>query len=156
MSGAGQLTAIVALTSIPGALFWGPISDKLGRKYLSLGLLIGAGISIGSISMASSTTQVSIALGLYGLLSALAWNPVLVAWAGDLAVVRGDGSGAAMGLLNAFAVGSSFIGPALTGLISDVTGSLESGFYMGSVSLFVGAFLVMFVHDTQNAPRGRK
>ncbi len=156
LSGAGQLTAIVALASIPGALFWGPISDKLGRKYLSLGLLIGAGISIGSISMASSTTQVSIALGLYGLLSALAWNPVLVAWAGDLAVVRGDGSGAAMGLLNAFAVGSSFIGPALTGLISDVTGSLESGFYMGSVSLFIGAFLVMFVHDTKNATRERK
>jgi len=156
LSGAGQLTAIVALASIPGALFWGPISDKIGRKYLSLGLLIGAGISIASISMASSTTQVSIALGLYGLLSALAWNPVLVAWAGDLAVLRGDGSGAAMGLLNAFAVGSSFIGPALTGLISDLTGSLESGFYMGSISLFIGASLVMFVRDTKNVPKGRK
>ena len=156
LSEAGQLTAILALASIPGALFWGPISDKLGRKYLSLGLLIGAGVSIVSISMASSTIQVSIALGLYGLLSALAWNPVLVAWAGDLAVLRGDGSGAAIGLLNAFAVGSSFIGPALTGLISDLTGSLESGFYMGSVSLFLGALLVMFVQDTKNIPKERK
>jgi MFS family permease len=149
LSGAGQLTAIVALASVPGALLWGPISDKLGRKYLSAALLIGAGIAIGSISMASSTMQVSAALGFYGSLSALAWNPVLVAWAGDLATLKGDGSGAAMGLLNAFAVGSSFIGPTLTGMISDLTGSLESGFYMGSISLFVGAILVMFVRETK-------
>lgn len=149
LSGAGQLTAIVALASVPGALLWGPISDKLGRKYLSFCLLIGAGVAIASISMAASTTQVSAALGFYGLLSALAWNPVLVAWAGDLAALKGDGSGAAMGLLNAFAVGSSFVGPTLTGVISDMTGSLESGFYMGSVSLFVGAILVTFVRETK-------
>ena len=149
LSGAGQLTAIVAVASVPGALLWGPISDKLGRKYLSFCLLIGAGVAIGSISMASSTTQVIAALGFYGSLSALAWNPVLVAWAGDLASLKGDGSGAAMGLLNAFAVGSSFVGPALTGMISDLTGSLESGFYMGSISLFIGAILVMFVKETK-------
>lgn len=148
LSSAGQITAIVALTSIPGALIWGPISDKIGRKKLSIVLLIGASVAITFIAGSTSNLQVSIALAIYGLLSALAWNPVLVAWAGDLASQRGEGAGSAMGLLNAFAVGSSFIGPALTGLISDLTGSLASGFYMGAVSLLIGAILVCFVRET--------
>lgn len=149
LASAGQLTAVVALTSIPGALFWGRLSDRLGRKKISVGLLLGGALTIFGVGYLSSGTALFFVLAGYGLVSALAWNPVLVAWAGDLAALRGDGIGTVIGILNAFAVGSSFVGPAVTGIISDITGSLASGFYVGAASLLLGALLTLMIKDTR-------
>lgn len=143
---AGQFTSVLAVAAIPGALAWGPLSDRIGRKWISVGMLLVGSGAITMIGLASSSAVLLGALAVYGLVSSLAWNPVLVAWAGDLVQTR-QGLGTAIGLLNAFAVGSSFAGPVITGLISDLTNSLSRGFYVGAASLFVAAVLCMFVKE---------
>ncbi len=143
---AGQFTAVLAVASIPGALFWGPLSDRFGRKWISVGMLFMGSGAIAVVGIASSPAVLFIALAGYGLVSSLAWNPVMVAWAGDLVRSR-TGLGTAIGLLNACAVGSSFVGPVITGAISDLTNSLTRGFYVGAAALFVGAVLCMFVEE---------
>ena len=124
----------------------GRLSDRIGRKWISVGMLLVGSGAITMIGIASSSAVLLGALAVYGLVSSLAWNPVLVAWAGDLVQTR-QGLGTAIGLLNAFAVGSSFVGPVITGLISDLTNSLSNGFYIGAASLFVAAVLCMFVKE---------
>ena len=143
---AGQFTAVLAVAAIPGALFWGPLSDRFGRKWISVGMLLAGSGAIAVIGLASSSAVLLIALAAYGVVSSLAWNPVLVSWAGDLVRSRG-GLGTAIGLLNAFAVGSSFVGPVITGAISDLTNSLTRGFYVGAAALFLGAVLCTFIED---------
>ncbi len=143
---AGRFTSVLAVAAIPGALAWGPLSDRIGRKWISVGMLLVGSGAITMIGLASSSAVLLAALAVYGLVSSLAWNPILVAWAGDLVQTR-QGLGTAIGLLNAFAVGSSFVGPVITGVISDLTNSLSRGFYVGAASLFLAAVLCMFVKE---------
>ena len=147
---AGQFTAVLAVAAIPGVLVWGPLSDRLRRKWISVGMLLVGSGAIATVGLASSSAVLLATLAVYGLVSSLAWNPVLVAWAEDLIRTRG-GSGTPIGLLNAAAFGSGIVGPVVTGAISDLTHSLATGFYVAAAALVVAAILCMFVKDGRRA-----
>jgi MFS family permease len=151
---AGQFTAVLAIASIPGALVWGPLSDRVGRKWISVGMLFVGSGAIAMVGLVTSSPLLLATLAVYGLVSSLAWNPVLVAWAGDLVQTR-HGLGTAIGILNFFAVGSSFAGPVITGAISDLTNSIATGFYVGAAALFVAAILCIFVRDERQTEPAR-
>ena len=85
-----------------------------------------------------------IALIMYGFLGKLAVEPIIISWLGENAPKIGIGT--TLGVFNFFGMMSSVIAPALTGKISDTTGSKVMGFYIAVVILLIGTILFMLVN----------
>ena len=81
---------------------------------------------------------------MYGFLGKLAVEPIIISWLGENAPkIR---IGTTLGVFNFFGMMSSVIAPALTGKISDTTGSKVMGFYIAVVILLIGTILFMLVN----------
>lgn len=92
----------------------------------------------------SNATLLLIALIMYGFLGKLAVEPIIISWLGENAPKIGIGT--TLGVFNFFGMMSSVIAPALTGKISDTTGSKVMGFYIAVVILLIGTILFMLVN----------
>lgn len=141
----GYVSALVAVTAVPGALLFTRIIDKNSnmRLRLILFLLVAASLTIGLTVYAPNPSVLYVALILYGLLGKLAIDPVLITYVSDS--VSGDKVARALTLFNFFGMSSSVIAPALTGYIGDVTGSQVIGFYIATILLALAAVLFLFV-----------
>lgn len=141
----GYVSALVAVTAVPGALLFTRIIDKNSnmRLRLILLLLVAASVTIGLTVYAPNPSVLYVALILYGLLGKLAIDPVLITYVSDS--VSGDKVARALTLFNFFGMSSSVIAPALTGYIGDVTGSQVIGFYIATILLALAAVLFLFV-----------
>jgi len=84
------------------------------------------------------------ALILYGFLGKLAVEPIIISWLGENAPAVGVGT--TLGVFNFFGMMSSIIAPALTGSISDATGSKVLGFYIAIILLAVGTILFLLAN----------
>ena len=136
---AGLFTSVVAGASLLGALTWGRLSDRLGRKGLTIGMLSGSAVMMSVAAVVDSTPAIFGAFAAYGFLCALAWNPIIVSWAGDHTFASGRvGMGTVMGVMNTVGISSAFIAPVVSGWISDTTDSLEMAFFLGSAVQLVG------------------
>jgi MFS family permease len=133
----------------PAAIVAGRISDRIGRKPLSLILLPLAALSIVGIVIARSPWALIAVLILYGLVGKLTWDPIATSWVGDRSSIRNpEGMGTAMGQLNFSGMLSAVIAPTVSGWITDTTGSLDSALYLAAALLLVGALLVTLPEET--------
>jgi MFS family permease len=136
---AGLYVSVLGGTSLLGALIWGQLSDRLGRKPLTLAMLGLSAALVTMIARAGSPGMVLVFLGAFGLFGALAWNPVFVAWVGDHTAASGRvGMGTVMGVMNTVGISSAFVAPVVSGWISDVSGSLSWAFYLGAFTQLGG------------------
>ncbi|MDV1092959.1 MFS transporter [Raoultella ornithinolytica] len=142
----GFITSLVAWISIPSALLFSSLSDRLGkRKPLILVLVPVAILSMLSIIWMPNMTGVIVALCVYGLVGKLALDPVLVALVADS--VDENNYSSAFGLFNFIGMSSSILAPVIAGAARDMTGSLASSFYVSAALLVVGLVGMLFLKE---------
>lgn len=142
----GFITSLVAWISIPGALLFSSLSDRLGkRKPLILVLVPVAILSMLSIIWMPNMTGVIVALCVYGLVGKLALDPVLVALVANS--VDENSYSSAFGLFNFIGMSSSILAPVIAGAARDMTGSLASSFYVSAALLVVGLVGMLFLKE---------
>ena len=135
----GLIVSMIAVTAVPGALFFAGLSDKKreNKAQIILFLEIAAFILIAVSMFAPDTTSLAVVLLLYGFLGKMAVDPVLISYVSDQADKKSMAT--TLGTFNFFGMASSVVAPALTGYIIDKTGSGEWGFYLGAILLLLGA-----------------
>lgn len=147
----GLSSSLVSFASIPGALFFSKLADKYLNqkvKFIVVLNILAAGMLLLTVR-ATTSGWLLVALILYGFLGKLAVEPIMIAWLGENAPKVGIGT--TLGVFNFFGMMSSIIAPALTGRISDATGSKVLGFYIAVILLVGGTLLFMFsaIRDKQ-------
>lgn len=152
-SSVGYVAALVAVTAIPGALFFSKYIDKHNEQRLKLilFLLLAAALTISLTVFSPNPTVLYIALVLYGLLGKLAIDPVLITFVSDS--VSQNRLAKALGTFNFFGMASSVVAPWLTGYIGDVTGSKVIAFYIAAILLLSAAFIfyiVVYLKERKN------
>lgn len=134
----GFSSSLVSFASIPGALFFSKLADKYMNKkvkFIVILEILAAGMLVLTVQ-SSSSTLLLVGLILYGFLGKLAVEPIIISWLGENAPKVGLGT--TLGVFNFFGMMSSVIAPALTGSISDITGSKIIAFYVAVILLLVG------------------
>lgn len=142
----GFSASLVAFASIPGALFFSKLVDRFMNqkiKFIVVLELLAAAMLLATVQ-ATNPTFLLIALVLYGFLGKLAVEPIIISWLGENAPRVGIGT--TLGVFNFFGMMSSIIAPALTGSISDATGSKIMGFYIAIILLVVGTVLFLLAN----------
>ncbi len=156
VSRAGLYTALVAVCSFAGALTWGRLSDRFGRKPLTLLMFAMAGAMASLVTSVQSTPLLLVILGVYGFFGTLAWNPVLVAWVGDHTFASGRvGMGTVMGVMNAIGIASAFVAPVVSGWTRDMGGSLAWAFYLAALAYLVAMLGALGTREALGKPAPR-
>lgn len=143
----GFSASLVSFAAIPGALAFSRLADKyMDHKVRFIVILeLLAAIMLLLTVQATNATFLLIALVMYGFLGKLAVEPIIISWLGDHAPKVGIGT--TLGVFNFFGMMSSIVAPALTGGISDMTGSKVMGFYVSVALLIIGAILFMLANN---------
>lgn len=145
-SDTGFVSSLVAWTSIPAALLYGYISDKIGkRRPVVLCLLPLAACSILLMLLTKSHALMITALVCYGFFGKLATDPLTIALVADN-TPRNQLS-TAFGIFNFVGMSSAIIAPYVTGLLRDITGSWNSGFYVAVGLLILGIVAVLCIKE---------
>lgn len=142
----GFSSSLVAFASIPGALFFSKLADRFLHqkiKFIVVLELLAAAMLLMTVQ-ATTQTFLLVALIMYGFLGKLAVEPIIISWLGENAPSVGIGT--TLGVFNFFGMMSSIIAPALTGNISDATGSKVLGFYIAIILLVVGTILFLLAN----------
>lgn len=84
----------------------------------------------------------------YGIFGKISTNPVLVAVVADNAPKHALST--AFGLYNFIGMCGSILAPYITGFLTDVTGSLNAGFYFAGFLLVIGTISVLFIKEDKN------
>ncbi len=138
----GLATGIFAAVAIPSSLIVGKYTDRVGRRKVALAILPLASLAILLMALTSNLLLFIAAITLYGVVGKLTLDPVAVAWVGD--IIEPESLGAALAVMNVFAMGSSIFAPVVTGVLADLTGSLSYGFYFGAAVVLFGIIFVLF------------
>jgi len=148
----GFFTAILALAA-PAGIVMGRLSDRLGRKRVSLGMLPVAGFCVFALPLIHSEAMLLVVLVVYAMVGKLAWDPVVYSWAGDrVTSVHGTTVAGCMGIFASVALSSAFVSPVVTGWIRDQTGSLAGGFYLAGAMTVLGSLLLLVPAETVLRP----
>ena len=137
----GFVVSMIAVTAVPGALYFARLSDKKRDKKhkIIIGLELTAFVLVAVSMFAPNAWSLAVILLLYGFLGKMAVDPVLISYISDQASTGKVAT--TLGFFNFFGMSSSVIAPALTGYIIDKTGSGEWGFYLGAILLIIGTTL---------------
>ena len=147
-------TAIVAVAALPAGLTLGRLSDRVGRKRLSLILLPLGALCIFALPLVRSQAMLFLVLAAYGLVGKLAWDPIMFAWAGDrVTATRPTTVGASMGIFGFTIMMGASVAPVVTGWIRDLTGSLAGGFYLAGALVLLGTLLLLVPAETVHRPQ---
>lgn len=139
----GIISSLVPWASIPGALLFGYLSDRIkSKKPLIIGLALAGAICQFAIPYTENYSLLLVGLALYGLLGKLALDPVLIAYMAD--ITPSSMYSRVYGFFNFSGMLSSIFAPYITGYFADETGSLEFGFYLSGGLLIVGGLLFIF------------
>ena len=146
----GLTVSMIAVTAVPGALYFARLSDKKRDKKASIILFleITAFILVAISMFVPDTTSLVVVLLLYGFLGKMAVDPVLISYVSDQADKKTMAT--TLGTFNFFGMSSSVVAPALTGYIIDKTGSGVGGFYLGAILLLVGAVVFFLTNRAAN------
>lgn len=140
----GFVSSLVAWASIPGALIFSRMSDKLRRRKLFIVILVVLALfSIMGCVYFENYSLMIVCLVVYGLTGKLALDPILVASVADNAASGNRGT--IFSVYNFVGMSSSIVAPYLAGFLSDTTGSLSSAFYLSGGLLLIGLVTILFV-----------
>lgn len=144
----GIISSLVPWASIPGAILFGFLSDRIkSKKPLIIGLALAGAICQFAIPYTDNYNYLIVGLCLYGLLGKLALDPVLISYMAE--ITPPSMYSRVYGFFNFSGMLSSIFAPYITGYFADKTGSLEFGFYLAGGLLIIGAVLFMFTSDNQ-------
>ncbi len=144
------VSSLVPWAAIPGSILFSWIADKMGkRKPVLLVMMPLSIIALVSIVFFDSMAVLYAALIGYGIFGKISTNPVLVAVIADNAPKNAYST--SFGVYNFIGMCGSILAPYITGFLTDVTGSLNTGFYFAGALLLVGTIAVMFI-DENNRP----
>lgn len=142
----GIIASLVPWASIPGAILFGFLSDKIkNRKPLIISLALAGAICQFAIPYTENYSLLLVGLALYGLLGKLALDPVLISYLAD--ITPPSMYSKVYGFFNFSGMLSSIFAPYITGFFADATGKLEFGFYLSGALLIFGAILFMFTDN---------
>ncbi|CAH8767525.1 MFS transporter [Paenibacillus dendritiformis] len=140
------VSSLVPWAAIPGSLLFSWIADKMGtRRPVLLVMLPLSIIAIISIVAFDNMWVLYMALIGYGIFGKISTNPVLVAVVADNAPKHALST--AFGLYNFIGMCGSILAPYITGFLTDVTGSLNAGFYFAGFLLVIGTVSVLFIKE---------
>lgn len=145
----GFISSLVPWFSIPGALFFAYMKDKVGStKKLVLFLMPLAAISVILIALVQNKTLLISGLILYGVTGKLALDPILISYVNEFAPLGGLST--TLSAYNFIGMSGSILAPYLTGFLADIQGSMQIGFYLAAGLLIVGMFVFLLVaQDSQ-------
>ncbi|MGP7818009.1 MFS transporter [Niallia sp. 01092] len=142
----GIISSLVPWASIPGAILFGFLSDRIkSKKPLIIGLALAGAICQFAIPYTENFNFLIVGLCLYGLLGKLALDPVLISYMADITPTSMYSR--VYGFFNFSGMLSSIFAPYITGYFADKTGSLEFGFYLAGGLLIIGAVLFLFTSN---------
>ncbi|QTJ37056.1 MFS transporter [Dolosigranulum pigrum] len=145
----GFISSLVPWFSIPGALFFAYMKDKVGStKKLVLFLMPLAAVSVILIALVQDKTLLISGLILYGVTGKLALDPILISYVNEFAPLGGLST--TLSAYNFIGMSGSILAPYLTGFLADIQGSMQIGFYLAAGLLIVGMFVFLLVaQDSQ-------
>ncbi|GFK23764.1 hypothetical protein YA163_08270 [Tetragenococcus halophilus] len=148
-SSVGFISSLVPWASIPGALIFARVNDKIGKaKPLVYTLVPIALLSVFAIAFVTNRPLLLTVLVIYGLTGKLALDPILITFVTKNAP-RGA-LGTSLSAYNFIGMSGSILAPYITGALSDSLGSMQIGFYLASVLLIAG--LVVFSFMAKDKP----
>jgi MFS family permease len=74
----GMITSAFAFAECASSIFWGRLSDRIGRKTVLLGGLLGTGLSMLLFGLSRNLTEALIFRALGGLLNGQVLQPLLI------------------------------------------------------------------------------
>lgn len=142
----GLIVSMIAVTAVPGALYFARMSDQKRDKKANIIIFleVSAFVLIAVSMFAPNTTSLAIILLLYGFLGKMAVDPILISYVSDKADKKNMAT--TLGTFNFFGMSSSVVAPALTGYIMDQTGSGVWGFYLGAILLLIGSIIFYVIN----------
>nr|WP_326183187.1 acyl-CoA synthetase FdrA [Virgibacillus halodenitrificans] len=142
------VSSLVPWAAIPGSILFSWIADKMGkRKPVLLVMLPLSLLAIVSIVAFDSMAILYVALLGYGIFGKISTNPVLVAVVADNAPKHAYGT--SFGVYNFIGMCGSILAPYITGYLTDVTGSMNTGFYFAAALLVIGTIAVLFMDESE-------
>lgn len=140
------VSSLVPWAAIPGSILFSWIADKMGKRRPVLLMMIPLSIiALISIVAFESMWILYAALIGYGIFGKISTNPVLVAVVADNAPKHALGT--AFGVYNFIGMCGSILAPYITGWLTDVTGTLNAGFYFAGALLVIGLIAVMLIKE---------
>ncbi len=143
---AGYYIALVNLIGFPAGVLSGVISDRIGRRYLSMFLLFAAGLSVGVLAWFRAPMVVLGAIIAYGLFGKWTADSPLTAWLGDHTARKYQTMARSVfGVNNAARMIGNMLAPLITGALLDQTGTLSTGLLVGGLVLAGAGLLVLLI-----------
>lgn len=147
---AGLAVTIYNLCQLVGQQVWGPLSDRIERKYVivisSLWWVVFAFAYI--FAFGKGLTLMYTAVGLMGI--GIGNIPVILAAFTDYYPKEITGSGT--GVISTLAVVGRFFGPMLAGIFADLSGKTTSAFSFAAIMMFV-ATIIAFLLPSVRSPK---
>lgn len=139
---AGNLFIIVGVAGLIGGVFWGMISDRVGRRPTIAVTMIFAGIGGFLFAWAPGTAALA--------LSAIFFGSTGVVIPGLIGAACGDRFGpilasTALGLLTVLVGIGQAVGPVLGGLLGDAFSSLGPAYLLSGAVFILGAIAALFL-----------
>ena len=147
---AGFYIAMVNLIGFPAGVLSGIISDRFGRRYVTMFLFATAGLSVAGLGWFTARLFVLGTIVVYGLFGKWTADAPLIAWLGDHAMRNYPTMAKALfGVNNAARVSGYVLAPLITGALLDRTGTLASGMLLAGIVLVLAGLLVVLIPRQQ-------
>ena len=145
-AGAGFYIAMVNVIGFPAGLLSGILSDRFGRRSLTMFLLLAAGLSVVGLGWLGTPRSALCSIIVYGLLGKWTADAPLAAWLGDHTTAKYPNmANAIFGVANTARMTGGLLSPLVTGILLDLTGTLASGMVLAGAVLGAAALLVLFI-----------
>jgi cyanate permease len=136
---AGILTAIATVFAVPSSLLIGRLSDRIGRRRLTLILYPLGATSVFTLTFVNSIPALVFLLIFYGLIGRTTSDTLIISWFSDYVYGKAPQVlGTAAGIFNFVGMTSAIVAPVISGIIKDITGSFNNAFYLGAFVVLIG------------------
>jgi len=148
---AGFYSGLIAVASIPGAIAWGSLSNRVGPKAVLTAAMPLSGIFLFALVKAgASYPLIVLSLMCFGFCTNTAVIPVCTVWISRIAALRYPGKTmGTIGFYNCVVVSSAIVAPVLSGFIRDLTGTLSGAIYLAAGSMLLSTLLLLGI-DTES------
>ena len=156
LAAAGGVVALMTGSQVVGQLLGGLLGDQLNKRLICTGCLVGQGVGIGGVTLATEPWHVMFAVTVFGL----SWGmrgPMMTA-------IRADYFGSAsfgtiMGFSSLIVMFGMTLGPIFSGYLADIQGQYDTAFLvlaavsiLGALSFFTARPPVVTPHSS-HTPR---